>query len=367
MCVRHRGSQTLYVSDVIEPHNCVDPGYGQLHVGLYIAAIQDAIDRWRQQQSSDSSPTSTPPAGPDNSDDDDLIGEDNQRKNQGSGTGLNRQPHGDNNSQGSGGGHNGHHQGGAGKGPSDELSMKEYSHNKVQETVHRARNRDLIFLYLQYDIYDSLIPASFLRSAPIMANPSCPTSPFSPRAIPTFRPEDCLNIILTSEIGEGATGKVHRGTLELDGEAMSRLDVVVKLAFDRWQRDSLQSEYEVYRHLRLKGVNGGIVTTLGLFDETEGAARALVMLYAGIPLSHWQATDTQSNLSQISHSALSTLEAIHHADILHGDVQLRNILISDSGVTTIIDFGHSTFCDNQRAKNNEFSRLSRLLGSLANT
>jgi len=296
-----------------------------------------------------------------------LIGEDNQCKNQGSGSGPNRQQrHGDN-SRGSGSGHNGHHGGGAGKGPTDdEMSMKGSSHNKVEETIHRASNRDVILLYLQYDIYDSPIPASFLRSAPIMANPKPPTPPFSPRrsrAIHAFGPEDCLDIILTSEIGQGATGKVHRGTLELD-RAMS-LDVVVKLAFDRGQQDSLRSEYEVYRHLRLKGVNGGIVTTLGLFDETEGAACALIMLYAGIPLS--EATDKQRNLSQISHSALSTLDAIHRAGILHGDVYSRNILISNSGVTTIIDFGHSRFCDNQHTKDKEFSRLRQLLGSLANT
>ena len=45
VCVRHRASKTIYVSEVIEPHACVDPAYGELQVGIYIAAIQDAIDR----------------------------------------------------------------------------------------------------------------------------------------------------------------------------------------------------------------------------------------------------------------------------------------------------------------------------------
>jgi hypothetical protein len=49
VCVCHRGSQTLYVSeDVIEPPMCVNPGYGELHLGIYIAAIQDMIDRQQQ-------------------------------------------------------------------------------------------------------------------------------------------------------------------------------------------------------------------------------------------------------------------------------------------------------------------------------
>jgi len=40
--VRDRGNRTLYLSDLIVT---ADPGYFQIHVGLFIAAIQDAIDR----------------------------------------------------------------------------------------------------------------------------------------------------------------------------------------------------------------------------------------------------------------------------------------------------------------------------------
>src|ERR1700722_4056042 len=39
--IRHRASQTLYISDVIEPPTCSNPAYGKLHTGIYIAAIQD--------------------------------------------------------------------------------------------------------------------------------------------------------------------------------------------------------------------------------------------------------------------------------------------------------------------------------------
>jgi hypothetical protein len=50
VCIRHRKSQTLYVSDVIEPPTCTNPGYGKLHIGIYLAAIQDTIDRKLQSQ-----------------------------------------------------------------------------------------------------------------------------------------------------------------------------------------------------------------------------------------------------------------------------------------------------------------------------
>ena len=75
---------------------------------------------------------------------------------------------------------------------------------------------------------------------------------------------------------------VHRGSLKpkmRDG-AMP-LDAVVKLAFDIEQRNALRSEYEVYRPLSSKGVHQGIATALGFFNDSEGGACAVVLLYAG--------------------------------------------------------------------------------------
>jgi len=48
ICVRHRKSQTFYVSDIINVETCKNPAYGELHVGLYIAAVQDTINRTKK-------------------------------------------------------------------------------------------------------------------------------------------------------------------------------------------------------------------------------------------------------------------------------------------------------------------------------
>jgi hypothetical protein len=151
-----------------------------------------------------------------------------------------------------------------------------------QKTIQATSKRDMLLLYLQYGIYDSPIPASFIRSAPpIMAKAKFPPS-LSPRAIRTYTPNECLSIVLTSEIGMGATGVVYRGTLKLNnGDGSTQLDVAVKLAFDSQQRDMLRTEYETYRRLRSKHVLKGLTTTLGFFDDTEDDLCALVMLYAG--------------------------------------------------------------------------------------
>jgi hypothetical protein len=82
-----------------------------------------------------------------------------------------------------------------------------------------------------------------------------------------YEPEECLTVILTSEIGHGATGVVLRGRLEPDGAIP--LDVVVKLAFKYEQRDALRSEYEIYRCLRSKGVLQGIATALGFLTTAK--------------------------------------------------------------------------------------------------
>ena len=101
-----------------------------------------------------------------------------------------------------------------------------------------------------------------------------------------------LTIVVTSEIGQGATGVALCGTLTPDNlDGAMPLDVVVKLAFDSGQWDSLRNEYEVYLRLRSKGVHQGITTVLGFFDDFDGSSCALVMLYAGVPISTYSGSN----------------------------------------------------------------------------
>jgi hypothetical protein len=87
---------------------------------------------------------------------------------------------------------------------------------------------------------------------------------------------------LTSEIGWGATGIVHCGTLKLNnGDGSALLDVIVKLAFNSQQQDMLRTEYETYRHLWSKGILRGLMTMLGFFNDTEVGPCTLIMLYTG--------------------------------------------------------------------------------------
>jgi hypothetical protein len=136
-------------------------------------------------------------------------------------------------------------------------------------------------MYLQYGVYDSPAPSTFVRSGPTGQAPILP----SWEIVRNYKLEECMTIVLKSEIGHGATGEVLRGTLEVEASACVQLDVAVKLAFATEQRGAIRNEYKMYHLLRERGVTTGITTPLGLFDDVEGEACALVMPYAGIPLS----------------------------------------------------------------------------------
>jgi hypothetical protein len=158
--------------------------------------------------------------------------------------------------------------------------------------IDLANNYNLVLLYLRYDIYNSTIPASFFRSAPSVTPHQRSPPPPPPISTQDIQLEECITIVLTSEIGSGSTGVVHRGELNTYGGTMS-LDVAVKLAFDIEQRDALRKEYETYGYLRSKGVIRGVATALGFFDDSEDTACALVTMYAGVPVS----TELQGDLS----------------------------------------------------------------------
>jgi hypothetical protein len=112
------------------------------------------------------------------------------------------------------------------------------------------------------------------------------TAPPSLETVLNYQLNECLTIVLKSEIGHGATGVVLRGTMEVEASgAHKSLDVAVKIALASEQCDALRNEYEICHQLMLKGVTTGITTPLGLFYEVEGGPCALVMPYVGIPLA----------------------------------------------------------------------------------
>ncbi|KIL61380.1 hypothetical protein M378DRAFT_199549, partial [Amanita muscaria Koide BX008] len=242
--IRHRTTQTLYISDLIKPHACKEPSYGRLHVGIYIAGIRDALDRERQRDA-------RPPGG----------------GNGPSGSGGDKQ---DGPSDGGpGSGHRGDRGGGRKGDHKDESGGSKKSkegkyrggnvHKKMAIAAHKmaakstlelASGRNVILLYLQYDIYDSSAPSTFVRSGPT----GHPTPLPSQETVRNYQLEECLTIVLKSEISHGATGQVLHGTLEVEASECALLDVAVKLALGSERCEALRDEYKFYHQLKSKGV-----------------------------------------------------------------------------------------------------------------
>jgi hypothetical protein len=95
VCIRHRETQTLYVSDILHVPFLGNPGYGKLQVGIYLTAIDDALGRNRlekAQAANDESPGDNDDLGPgpsdggsgDHADDDDDADEPKRKRRKGS-------------------------------------------------------------------------------------------------------------------------------------------------------------------------------------------------------------------------------------------------------------------------------------------
>ena len=132
-----------------------------------------------------------------------------------------------------------------------------------------------LFMYLQFSNYDSPVPATFVRVIPPL---------FIINTTPSVLPNKCMTLVLSSELAQGATGVVHGGTLEMKTlDQHIFLDVVAKLAFSKNQRERLKHEFSAYCHLTSKGVKC-IPKVLGLFEDVEDGALALLLTLAGVPI-----------------------------------------------------------------------------------
>ena len=60
---RHRGSQTLLLSDLIDVPGGLDPAYGRVQVGVYMVILRDVLDRIRQIKASTQANLKTRPKG----------------------------------------------------------------------------------------------------------------------------------------------------------------------------------------------------------------------------------------------------------------------------------------------------------------
>lgn len=142
-----------------------------------------------------------------------------------------------------------------------------------------------MLLHLRYDIYGTINPQVYHR-APVVGSDDERTPERAP-IISDVPPDARLLLFLNSELGQGNTGVVHGGVLEVEAEhKKSWLAVAAKLSFSDEQRDRLQEEWSIHMHLTLEGVEG-IPPLLGIFHDPDIVASPLCLLtcHAGVSLA----------------------------------------------------------------------------------
>jgi len=144
--------------------------------------------------------------------------------------------------------------------------------------LYETGRRSLALLRLKYGVFNSPAPAILHRVGHSPESQSIEERDYSP--------EEYFHLTLTSEITEGATGKVHDAKIEVqasDGRVYG-CKGVVKVALGNDQRQRLRHEYAIYRYMALEKVNC-VASVYGLFEDVANEATVLVMNHVGTSLA----------------------------------------------------------------------------------
>ncbi|KAF9554765.1 hypothetical protein CPC08DRAFT_766443 [Agrocybe pediades] len=306
---RHRQSQTLYLSGVIDTINIQNPRYRKLHVGLHIEIVKDALRRLEIAE---------------------FLREDEEIRDGECSSGRKRA---------------------AEKGRGDERDSKRRKVDtqprdaSASEVAKELASRNLLLVELDYGIFCSPTPSSFIR-----VEPSCLPGPAEPvgkgrirRQVvlgprfpvkPRCAAHECAVLTLREKVGFGAIGVVHPGLLiakTSSGETL-QATLMLKLAFTEAQKTGLRNEYRIYSRLAAKAVVEGIIPVHGLFSDPESGALGLLMDHGG-----------ESLFTKVPSAAHKTtfkrvLENLRDVGILHGDIRPSNLLVRPDGSVFIVDF-----------------------------
>ncbi|KAF7296402.1 Protein kinase domain-containing protein [Mycena chlorophos] len=325
IAIRHRETQTLYLSDVINITQIRHPPYLRLQVGLYIAVLKDALSRLHESEVV--SPELRRSTRKRRAQEDDALG--NQSKRRKTAAGSSR------------------------------------TFERPQSAIKIAGGLDFMLLYLRYGMHDSPAPASFIRSAPCLVSSGDAEEKTRPSVKRKYLREECIVVILGPQIGTGATGIAHTASLEVvDVQGrMVTANIVVKIAFLAEQQQKMRHEFQVYRRLVAHKVKG-VPEVYGIFDDLEGGAIILLMSHCGTTL--WDlrvdpmSYDLDTKASQRTRF-LAILDAIHAAGVRHHDLRPLNLLLDDRGQAHIIDFDVAKLDPTEGGKRRERRALVDLL------
>ncbi|KIM42823.1 hypothetical protein M413DRAFT_26808 [Hebeloma cylindrosporum] len=320
--IRHRASQTLYLSGLIDTVNNRNPRYRKLQVALCSSIIQDLLERYELATAPMKTGGSKRPAANEPLD----VRIPKRRK---------------------------------AASPDCTVSEQPPAHYGSYDKITKALGRKMLGLVsLRYGPYCSPTPASFIRIGSSCAPSLQPKPPRIRKLKAKYQTHEYFTLMLGPPLGDGATGIVHPAALEIQVKydtgmisTLRRNDLVVKLAFEEEQKTRMQHEFTVYAHLAKKNVTGVPIVHHGLFNDPDSGTLALLMDNVGQNLREREEERTGEQFpKQVSttkeerRAFVAVMKSIHKAGIKHMDIRADNLVIHpESGKVAIIDFDRAKF------------------------
>ena len=140
---------------------------------------------------------------------------------------------------------------------------------------------------------------------------------------------------IQEKLGEGLTSEVYRA-FRLDPRGWTRQEVALKIIKSKKDIQILKKEFEQLLKVRSKYC----VRVIAWERLQKGPALVLEFL-SGLTLEkiHQSGNLTEDLAGEVLAQALLGLKALHREGLVHGDLNLKNIMVTHEGVIKLIDFG----------------------------
>ncbi|KAH9487223.1 hypothetical protein JR316_0001292 [Psilocybe cubensis] len=307
--IRHRASQTLYLSGVIDTVNIKDPRYRKMHIGLHFAILEDALERVEAGKVQDKKTELKSKKRASEVENAESLPQPKRQR------------------------------------IMDPSSVPNDSYGNIGEHLF---NRKLALVSLDYEAMSSSVPSSFIR-----IGESCKRNDSSEETDWTrdlsnkrqFTTDEYFTLKLLAPLGDGAVGVAHPAVAEvtlLSGEVV-RQNLVFKMSFTEQGQKKLRDEFNIYCRMSRSNVKG-VPDVHGLFHDAESDTLGLLMSDAGKSLRQRDLERTgvygekvQGTLEE-KEAFAEVIRGLDKAWIAHQDIRAENLTIDLHGNAFIIDF-----------------------------
>lgn len=140
---------------------------------------------------------------------------------------------------------------------------------------------------------------------------------------------------IIEKIGEGLTSEVYRA-IRKDNKGWTQQPVALKIIKSKKNIQVLRQEFEKLLKVRSKYC----VQMLGWESLPQGPALVLEYIEGvTLHLLHQKNLLNEDLIQEITAQMQMGLKALHRVDVFHGDLNLKNVLITNEGVVKLIDMG----------------------------